>query len=133
VVSRGEGHNASTSLFCIELRQCIECAAKLKGARALQVLALQEHFGAEHFVHRARGHHGSAMGVTLDSLRRCDDIVESGGAAWLPGPSDAGALIGRTGSLAKQVGYRQVLQGDPGHVEDRDVDRFPRCPGFPSD
>src|SRR5882672_6141338 len=61
VVARGEGQHAALALRRCELRERVERAAELESADALQVLALEEDFGAGALVYRARGEHRRAV------------------------------------------------------------------------
>ena len=59
-------------------REGVEGAAELEGAHALQVLALEEHLGAEFGVHRARGHYRRAVGVAGEALAGGFDVGVGG-------------------------------------------------------
>ena len=69
VVAAGEGESAPAALGRIEARQRIECATKLEGTSALQVLALEENIGAQFLVGGLGAHHGSPVGKAFNPAR----------------------------------------------------------------
>lgn len=77
MVARRKRDDARRALPLVELRQCVERAAKLEGAHALEVLALEEHLRAEHLVDGAGGQHGRHVCKALDPSCRCAHILVS--------------------------------------------------------
>ena len=75
MVARGKRDHAGPALAFIKAREGVEGAAELEGAHALQVLALEEHLGAEFGVHRARGHYRRAVGVASEALAAREDAA----------------------------------------------------------
>ena len=76
VVAGREGDDAAAAFVGREARQGVVGAAELEGARALQVLALEEHLGAGARVHGARRDDRRAMRGAGDLARGALDVGE---------------------------------------------------------
>jgi hypothetical protein len=74
MVAAGERDHAGPALRRIEARQRIEGSAELEGAHALEVLALEEDFGAQARVQRRGAQHRCGMGMPLQPARGGHDI-----------------------------------------------------------
>ena len=75
VIAGGKRHDAPAALFGIEFRQRIERAAEFERAHPLEVFALEEQFGAELQVRRARGQNRRTMRLTVNPGRCGQHVV----------------------------------------------------------
>ena len=96
--------DAPAPLLRGEIRYGVVSAAKLEGARALQVLALEMQGRPETVVEGAGRHHRSAMSHAFKTLGRGRDVVVGHhGALILPPPS-----VERKPTLVRRFGDRAV-------------------------
>ena len=68
--------DAARAHIRIEAAQRIEGAAEFERPHALEVLALEIHLGTECRIDGARGQHGGAVGMALNSPRGGGDVIE---------------------------------------------------------
>ena len=83
MVSGGERHDAAAARIGIETGKGVVGAAKLEGARALEVFALEVDACTGARIDGARRDHWRAMGNAFDASCGAFDVVEGGkGSQW---------------------------------------------------